>query len=226
MFLHQEQVKPQSQKSDRRKYGHVDRVETRQRGSCHFVATFEHAADEGSDQGHGRHDLRAHPRREVRELVPRQQVTGEAEAHGEPQQHDARDPCDLARRPVGLQKQHAEEVQEGREDHQVGRPVVDRANEPAELHLGHQELDRLVRVLGARSVVEEQKDTGDHLNEEEEESHPPQIIPEGVPVDGDFFLLGELADLGKTQTFVEPGPKPADPLPGGRHVQAPLLTTI
>ena len=56
------------------------------------------------------------------QLVPRQQVPAKAESHNQKQEEHARDPCQLPGLAVGLEKQHAEHVRKGGENHQIGRP--------------------------------------------------------------------------------------------------------
>ncbi len=45
-------------------------------------------------------------------------------------------------------------MEEGGEDHQVRRPGVDRADQPTELDLRHQELHRLEGIFCTGAVVE------------------------------------------------------------------------
>ena len=47
--------------------------------------------------------------------------------------------------------------------------------QPAELYLGHDELDALVRLLGAGPIVEQEEDPGTDLDGEEEERHSPEV---------------------------------------------------
>ena len=70
---------------------------------------------------------------------------------------------------IRLLEVHAEHMYERRKDKEVRRPTMDRANQPAELHLRHDELNALERELLAPLVVEEKQNAGDHLNDEEEQ---------------------------------------------------------
>ena len=59
------------------------------------------------------------------------------------------------------------------------RPAVDGADEPAERHLRHDELDAFERRIGATNfIVEHQEDAGGDLDAEEEEgSGAAEVIP-------------------------------------------------
>jgi len=63
------------------------------------------------------------------DLVPRQQVTGEREEHGQEQEHHANDPVELTRWLVGAVIKDSHHVQEDEEHHQVRRPSVDVARQ-------------------------------------------------------------------------------------------------
>jgi hypothetical protein len=116
-------------------------------------------------------------------------------------------------------------VDEQREDHQVRRPGVDRAHEPAELHLGHEELDRFVRLAGARAVVEEEQDAGGDLDRKEKKRHAAEVVPDGVAVHRHLLFVRELVYLFQPDALVEPGPEFAAACLFGFH-QAFLATTI
>ena len=77
-------------------------------------------------------------------------------------------------------------------DQQIGRPAVDVANQPAELHLRDDELHALVGFLGARPVVEEQQNAGGDLDAEEKQRHPAQVVPDLLRVDRDALLGDEV----------------------------------
>ena len=90
-------------------------------------------------------------------------------------------------------------------DHEGRRPAVDGADEPAERQLGHDPADAVGGPLEGRLVVEGQHDAGDDLDEEEEEDRASRVIPERVPVLGDFLLGQVLEDGRERQAVVEPG---------------------
>ena len=55
---------------------------------------------------------------------------------------------------------------------------MNRADQPAEFDLGNDELDALKGVLGAGTIIEQEKDPGGDLNSEEEECHSAKVIPD------------------------------------------------
>ena len=112
----------------------------------------------GPDHRHAGGHVGSHLGGEIGDLVPRQQVAAESETQHQAQQRDAAEPGQFARPPVGVREDHAEHVHEGGEDHQVGGPAMDRPDQPAELHAGHDEL-HAVEGFGDRGpVVEQQQD--------------------------------------------------------------------
>ena len=72
---------------------------------------------------------------------------------------------------IGLQEERAEHVDHRRADHQVRAPRVNGADEPAERHLRHDELNALVGLRRRRSIVEQQQDAREDLNHEKEQSY-------------------------------------------------------
>src|SRR5581483_8463707 len=153
---------------------------------------------------HGASDTRADFGREERELVPRQQVPAEPESQHQKEQKRARQPRQLTRFSVRLQEEDTEQVRERRADQQVRRPAVDVANQPAESHLRHDELDALVRFGGARPVVEQEQDAGEDLHAEEEQRQATEVVPNLLRVNRDALLFDEVADLAEVEAFVEP----------------------
>ena len=117
---------------------------------------------------------------------------------------DAAHPGHLARLPVRLEEEDAEEVRERRRDEEVGRPAVDVADQPAELHLRDDELDALVGFRRARAVVEQQQDAGGHLDGEQEQRHAAQVVPELLRVDRHALLGDEVADAAQVDPLVDP----------------------
>ena len=85
------------------------------------------------DEGQRAGDVRPDPGGEVGQLVPGQEVAAEAEGHEQDEEEEARHPGQLAGLAVGLQEEGREHVDEEDADQDVGRPAVDRADEPAEL---------------------------------------------------------------------------------------------
>jgi hypothetical protein len=87
---------------------------------------------------------------------------------------------------------------------------MDRPDQPAELNVGHEELDRLEGFVGAGTIVEEKEDTGRYLDHEQEEGHPAQVVPYRVSMDRDFLLLRHPAQNRQAQAVLEPCAEPAD----------------
>ena len=99
-----------------------------------------------------------------------------------------RDPRQLSGLAVRLEKQHAEHVHEGGEDHQVGRPGVNGTNQPAKLHPGHDVLHALEGFVGAGAVIQQQQDAGEHLDHEEEKRDAAEEVPVGEAMRGNGLV--------------------------------------
>ena len=110
--------------------------------------------------------------------------------------------------PVGVQEHHAEHVDEGRKDHQVRRPAVDRADQPAELHPRHDELHALVRLPtasgGSRAAAGLPVITWMH---EQEQRDAAEVVPGGGGMERNR-LVGDEARGCASQA--EPFVKPVD----------------
>src|ERR1022692_2338906 len=166
----------------------MESKEPSQRGSRYFFTTAEKdhqgLADDRKLPGNLSGDLSG----EEGQGVPGQQVAAETEPHDEKQENYSADPSELTRFAVRFKEQHAEHVRERGKDHQVGRPGVDRPNQPAKLHLGHDELHALEGLVGTRTVIQEQQDPGQHLNHEEKKGDATEEIPVGELVERNSFL--------------------------------------
>ena len=103
----------------------VQHVEADQRRLSIVAAADQQLAHCRPDARNRRRDVGADGDRPERELVPRQQIAGEREEQREQQHHDADDPVPLALLAVadavlvGAGEEHAHQVQEHRDDHQV-----------------------------------------------------------------------------------------------------------
>jgi hypothetical protein len=93
-------------------------------------------------------------------------------------------------------------VNEEDADQDVGRPTVDRADEPAELDPTHDELDALVGSVDGGDVIEKEKDARGDLDADEEEADSSEEVPEGVLVFGNGLLLGQGGEVGEKKPFV------------------------
>src|SRR6185503_4380019 len=82
--------------------------------------------------------------------------------------------------------------------------AVDVANQPAEGHLRDDELHALVGFGGARTVVQEEQNAGEHLDAEEKQRHPAEVIPHFLRVHRDALLRDEVAQVTEIEAFVHP----------------------
>ena len=96
------------------------------------------------DRGRERH-LDADLCRPEGQLLPREDVPGEPEEQRQRDEDDAEHPVDLTRLLVRPGEVHAEHVQEHRRRHELGGPLVDRPEHEAELDVGHDQYERVVR---------------------------------------------------------------------------------
>ncbi len=109
--------------------------------------------------------------RPIRALVPRKQISRQAEREHEEQQHDAGRPRNFSRALVRAEKQHAQQMQHGEDHDEAGAEEMKPAQHAAELQLRHDETQALVRVCRHRHVVHRQRDAGDELQRQEEQQH-------------------------------------------------------
>ena len=98
-------------------------------------------------------------------------------------------------------------MDEHRQDHQIGRPGVNRSHQPAEFHLGHEKLNRFESFGGARSIVKQEQNAGHDLDHEQKQGHAAKIIPKRVAMQRYFFFLGEIGKIAEADSFIEPEPE-------------------
>lgn len=70
---------------------------------------------------------------------------------------------------------------------------MDGANQPTEFHFGHDELNALKCIFRARSVIEQQQDSGDDLYREEEKRHAAKVVPDRMAMKRHLFFFAILA---------------------------------
>ncbi len=174
-------------------------------GARDILAGPEKHHDGFSYQRNDAGNVRAHFCREERQFIPREKISAEAESEDEEEHHHAGVPGELPWFAIGFGEQDAEHVHHGREDEKVGRPAVNRTNKPSELNLGHQELDALEGECLASLVIQEEQDARDHLDEEQEQRNAAEVVPDGMPVDGNILLSHERNQAAEVHPFVEPG---------------------
>ena len=111
-------------------------------------------------------------------LIPRQQVAGQRQGQHEQQQQDTKPVVHLTRRLVRAVDHDLHQVQQQQHRHELRRPVVNAAQQPAAGHLVLDVVDRLPRVAGAGAVAHPQKHAGDELYEDgERERAAPDVAP-------------------------------------------------
>src|SRR5689334_17236863 len=168
----------------------METKESRQRCSGHIIAAPQETQDEMADTRYDTCYLGTDLGGKERQFIPRKQITAKTKADAQKQEHYARQPRNLTRRPVRTQEIDAEHVDEQSQDEQVCRPAVDRPYQPSELHLGDDELDALECILSARTVIEQQQDAGPNLDCKQEQRHAAKVVPDRMLVEWNLFVLG------------------------------------
>ena len=152
----------------------MDHVEPQERVLADLEAAQQQAVDRRVEQRRVAAHVRADRDRPERDLVPRQQVAGEAEHDRAEEQDHADDPVELTRRLVGPVVEDPHHVQEDEEHHQVGGPPVDVPGQKPERDRALDVQDVRVGLVGRRHVEEHQVHAGDRQHEEEEERQAAQ----------------------------------------------------
>src|SRR5664279_2488410 len=202
--LNEPEVYSEQQSRDRRQDRDVKSEQPRQGAAGNVFATAQEQQDGTADDWDLPRYLRADFGGEIRKRVPRQQITAEAEGQHQKQQQNAAHPRQLARLPVGLQEEHAEQVGECHEHQQVRRPRMQRADEPPDLHLRDDELHALEGFVSAGTVIQQQQGAGKDLHSEEKQRHTAQKIPVRISVYRYLLLLGQCLDVVQMESLVEP----------------------
>ena len=94
-------------------------------------------------------------------------------------------------------------MEEQDSDQQVGAPGVDRTEEPAEIHLGHDRLDALEGLIRRRFIVKSQKDARHYLYGEQEQGHSAQEIENRRAMDGNVLMGGQRRGCIEPQALEE-----------------------
>src|SRR3989304_5115788 len=81
---------------------------------------------------------------------------------------------------------------------------MDGPDEPAKLDFRHDELDALECQIFTPFVVHQEKDPAHHLDQEEEERHTPEVVPNGMSMDGNVFFSHKLDEVRKVYPLVDP----------------------
>ena len=157
-----------------------------------------------ADDGNGGEQIGDHGRRPEAHLAPDQHVAHEAGGHHQQIDDDAEDPQHLARLLVGAVIHAAEHVDvDGEEEHR-GAVGVHVAQQPAEIDVAHDDLDRLEGEIDMRGVVHRQHDAGDDLHAEHERqdaAERPPVVQVARRRIGDERGMDQAADR---QPLLEP----------------------
>src|SRR5262245_6243994 len=221
MPLHEEKVQAKNDGRNGGKDRNVKTKEPRQSRSRHLIPSTEEAQQERSDRRDDSGDVGPNLGGKVGQLVPRKQIAAEAEGQRKKQQESAGDPGQFARAPEGPEEKRAEHMDERCGDHEIGRPAGDRTDQPAKLHLGHDELNAFESGLRAGTVVKKEQNAGADLNHEEKEGHSPKVIPEGMAVTRNLFVVDLGLERAPTQSLFRPFGQRMYPAAG--HVILALL---
>src|SRR5438270_13845340 len=81
---------------------------------------------------------------------------------------------------------------------------MDRANQPAELYLRHDVLDALKCLILSGTVVEKQQNSGQHLDNEQEQRDAAEEIPVRPAMDRNRFLAQGSKQFVPAEALVEP----------------------
>src|SRR3989338_11603087 len=101
-------------------------------------------------------------------------------------------------------------MDENGRDREIRGRGVDGADEPSELDLGHDEPHGLERALGPRAVIQQEQDAADDLDADEGEGDAAPVVPDGVPVDRDGLVGGEIRQRAERVAVPEEGAQPLE----------------
>jgi len=182
-------------------------VETRKRRGTDHGSSCHDARGRGPDDGQRRGHSRPDDRRPVGLLVPREEVSREAECEDHEEERDAHEPVQLARLEVRPEEERPREV-EDREDDDRGRaPVMEAAHERSRGKPRLNRLHALPRVIRRGGIGEREREAGGELDEERDERRGAQC-EEPRPPDGNRLVrerAPERRERGaRLQEFEEP----------------------
>ena len=151
---------------------HMRHVEAQQAVGAHLRAATYQQVDLLADQRRGLGHAGADGDRPQCQLVPGQQVTGEAEEAGKNEQQHAGKPGELAWLLVAGGIESAQHMQENDEHHRLRAQAVQIAHELAKGHVVQHAEHVAVGDLRRGRVPEHQNDAGDRLEEDEVGGEP------------------------------------------------------
>src|SRR5208337_3684983 len=134
----------------------MESEESRQGCAGHFLAAAQEDQKPFADTWNRACHLGSYFGGKQRKGVPGREITAEAKTQNDELKQNAAEPGEFSRLAISLQKINAEHVSESGEDHQVRRPTVHGADEPAEAHLSHDVLHAFEGVVGRGPIIKEQ----------------------------------------------------------------------
>ena len=161
----------------------------------------------GAEEGNGAEQGDDHLRPPVGHVAPRQQVAEEALRHQHQVDGHADEPEQFPGLAVGAVQQPAEDVQIDDDEERRSAGGVQIAQQPAELDIAHDVLDRGEGALPAGDVAHRQPDAGDQLIDQHEGRQPAHQVPEVVVLRR--VVLGQVVfpSLRHREPVVEPAHK-------------------
>ena len=177
-----------------------------------------------ADQRDRREQVGDDRRRPEAHLAPRQHVAHErGRHHGQKDDHPDH-PQQLARRLVGAVIEPAEEVDVDHHEEGGGAVHVHIAQQPAVVHVAHDVLDGIERVVDMRRVMHREHDAGRDHDHEHDPGERTEIPPVGKILRRRIFVQLVIEEGEHRQAIVDP-PDDAVVHPLGCHVQ-PILSTL
>jgi len=64
-------------------------------------------------------------------------------------------------------------------------------------------VDAFISGIYRGSIIEEKQDSCDHLKDEQKKTDPPEIIPDGMSMLGNFLLLSESSEFRDFETIIK-----------------------
>ena len=201
------QVQHHQQQQRERQRHHMQRKEAGQRRIGNAVVAADPFHQWGADSGDGAEQVHDHLRAPERHVAPGQHVTHEGLGHQRQVHQHADQPQELAWRPVRAVQERPEHVQVDDDEERGGAGGMQVADEPAEVHLAHDVLDRVERGELAGLVEHGEEDAGQKLHDQHEQRERAEEVPE-VEVLRRVVFGGVLAPLRakRRKTRIDPLP--------------------
>ncbi len=187
-------------------------IPTRQRQRADRRTALEHGSHRVTGNRRQPRNVDRHDRRPIGALVPGQQVSGQREGEHEPQERQAREPCDLPRRLVRTEDDDAQQMKDQEHDEKARAEMMEPTDE-ASGRRAADEAHAFVGVVGRGCVVEREERAREQLDRDQAEEHAAECErPSGA---GGYLLIEQrMARRAETRPRVEPLQEP------GRHAAA------